>query len=195
MAFRDCPGCRGHKAVHDPSHTHDERCRHQFVYNCPGCVKNLPVTSTEHTYGVNCRMPQLLRGTTRRGEPLVPSAVGDPMRPAAPAADSPDAAAHDQLPLPDAADGVPPAAAAAAAPTAPATARRGRAVDAGVQASTDDAEWVAFNLGRAVQLLHHHDIGIVRRTLRRLHIKFWHCPAKRLEELLRHAGAPASALK
>ena len=54
---------------------------------------------------------------------------------------------------------------------------------------------MAFDLGRALKLLSHMDEAIVRRTLRRLHIRFWHAPAKRLEEILRQAGAPSRAIK
>ena len=54
---------------------------------------------------------------------------------------------------------------------------------------------MAFDLGRALKLLNHMDEAIVRRTLRRLHIRFWHAPAKRLEEILRQAGAPSRAIK
>ena len=49
---------------------------------------------------------------------------------------------------------------------------------------------MALDLGRAIPLLHSPNEGVVRRTLRRLHIRFWHAPAARLTELLLHAGAP-----
>jgi len=49
-------------------------------------------------------------------------------------------------------------------------------------------------MGRALNLLHSRDENVVRRTLRRLHIRFWHASASRLEELLRHAGAPSSVM-
>jgi len=42
--------------------------------------------------------------------------------------------------------------------------------------------------------LHSPDQAIVRRTLRRLHVRFWHASAARLTELLRRAGAPQQAL-
>ena len=35
----------------------------------------------------------------------------------------------------------------------------------------------------------------MRRTLRRLHVRFWHCPAARLIDILKHAGAPHEAIK
>ena len=67
-------------------------------------------------------------------------------------------------------------------------------MDAGVQADSEEGGWGEFNLGRALRLLHARDTFVVRRTLRRLHIRFWHCPAKRLEELLTKAGAPDAAI-
>ncbi len=73
--------------------------------------------------------------------------------------------------------------------------RKPAGVDAEVQAETEAAGWMAFDLGRAIKLLHLPDAGIVRRTLRRLHVRFWHAPAKRLAELLQRAGAPAAAIK
>ena len=42
--------------------------------------------------------------------------------------------------------------------------------------------------------LHSGDEAIVRRTLRRLHIRFWHHGTKRMQHILKHAGAPKQAL-
>ena len=56
-------------------------------------------------------------------------------------------------------------------------------------------EWTAFDLGHALKLLHSRDPAVIRRTLRRLHVRFWHAPSIRLSELLRHAGAPDEAIK
>ena len=48
---------------------------------------------------------------------------------------------------------------------------------------------------RALRLLHSVDAGVVKRTLRRLHIRLWHAPAARMIQLLRLAGAPTTAIK
>ena len=69
-----------------------------------------------------------------------------------------------------------------------------RGVDAASQADSGEGGWVEFDLGRALRLLHSPDQFIVRRTLRRLHICFWHAPARRLKELLKRAGAPTPAI-
>ena len=59
----------------------------------------------------------------------------------------------------------------------------------------DAADWTALGLGRSIRLLHSVNPTVVRNTLRRLHIRFWHAPTARLVALLRHAGAPQTTLK
>ena len=71
--------------------------------------------------------------------------------------------------------------------------QRVQGVDAGTQADEGNGEWTAFDLGRAMSCLHSGDEAIVRRTLRRLHIRFWHHGANRMREILKHAGAPKQA--
>ena len=46
----------------------------------------------------------------------------------------------------------------------------------------------------SLRLLHSTNEAVVKRTLRRLHIRFWHAATARLVEILRLAGAPRSAL-
>ena len=46
-----------------------------------------------------------------------------------------------------------------------------------------------------MKLLHSTNDRVVRRTLRRLHIRFWHAASAKLIEILRVAGAPREALK
>ena len=36
--------------------------------------------------------------------------------------------------------------------------------------------------------------GVVRHCLRKVHLRWWHAPAKRMKELLQHAGAPSSVM-
>lgn len=60
---------------------------------------------------------------------------------------------------------------------------------------TEEQEWTAFDVGHAVKMLHSATPEIVRRTLRRLHVRFYHAPAQRMKDLLAHAGAPKSALE
>ena len=65
----------------------------------------------------------------------------------------------------------------------------------GAQADEEPEGWLAFSLGRALKLLHNLNQGVVRRTLRRLHVRFWHMSTKHMQELLRHAGAQQSAIQ
>ena len=67
-------------------------------------------------------------------------------------------------------------------------------VDADTQTSTGPAEWTQFDLTRSMRLLHSSNDAVVKRTLRRLHTRFWHAAAAKLVEILGLAGAPRSAL-
>ena len=71
---------------------------------------------------------------------------------------------------------------------------RAPGVDADTQTAFGPAEWTSFDLRRSMRLLHSSDDAVVKRTLRRLHIRFWHASASKLVEILRMAGAPKSAL-
>ena len=77
----------------------------------------------------------------------------------------------------------------------PTRAPRARGVEAGTQADSGSAEWTSYDLRRAMRLLHSTNDGVVRRTIRRLHVRFWHASAAKLVEILRLAGAPKDAFK
>ena len=51
-----------------------------------------------------------------------------------------------------------------------------------------------FDLGTSLQLLRSIRPGVVRRTLRKLHIRWYHAPARRMCTLLTAAGVPASVV-
>ena len=72
---------------------------------------------------------------------------------------------------------------------------RPASADADTQTPVGSAEWSSYDLKRALRLLHSTDTNVVKRTLRRLHIRFWHAAASKLVEILRLAGAPRSALQ
>ena len=86
---------------------------------------------------------------------------------------------------------------AVAVPPAPGARPDGRRAVATTETQADNTagDWQAFDLGKAIRLLHSKDDGVIRRTLRRLHVRFWHASTRRLTELLRKAGAPDAALK
>ena len=71
---------------------------------------------------------------------------------------------------------------------------RAPSVDADTQTAVGPAEWTSFDLRRSMRLLHSSDDAVVKRTLRRLHIRFWHAAAAKLVEILRMAGGPRRAL-
>ena len=70
--------------------------------------------------------------------------------------------------------------------------RRNRVVrvDAGVQADSEGADWTDWSLSRALRLLRSPNPMVVKRTLRKLHIRLWHAPAARMKDMLSAAGAP-----
>ena len=65
-----------------------------------------------------------------------------------------------------------------------------RRVEAGPEMDAGTREWSSFDLGRAMSLLNPRSEDVVRKALRRLHIRFWHDSAAKLGEFLRRAGAP-----
>ena len=73
----------------------------------------------------------------------------------------------DEPAAPSASSGGPPPAARA---------KKEKKVDTGTQAETGPAEWTSHDMRRALRLLHNLDLGVVKRTLRRLHIRLWHAP-------------------
>ena len=60
--------------------------------------------------------------------------------------------------------------------------------EAETQASTTGVDWSAFDLGKSMQLLRSHNPAVVRRTLRMLHVRWWHCSAKHMHDILQAAG-------
>ena len=55
--------------------------------------------------------------------------------------------------------------------------------------------WSKYDIGTALQLLRSVRAGVVRRTLRKLHIRWFHAPAKRMSTLLTAAGVPVEVVK
>ena len=63
-----------------------------------------------------------------------------------------------------------------------------------VQAGTRQ-EWSCFDLGRALLLLIPYNEDVVRRTLRTLHIRWWHVSAEQMPKLLSAAGVPTGTVR
>jgi len=71
------------------------------------------------------------------------------------------------------------------------------AVPAADEGSAEDVvapAWSKYNLGVALQQQHSLGEGVVRRTLRKLHIRWFHCSAKRMCTLLSAAGVRSGVL-
>ena len=188
---------------------------------CPMCLAGKTSTHPGHTWDEGCRVPRM-KETTQPGEE--PSRELDRVPRVAESKDH-VGKIPPRAPEPDSADAEPAPAAEPAAErltggssssTAPRPiprkaadeqtrervyARRDKRSSDRVPGptetgeGTENQEWTLFDVGHALKLLHSRDPAVVRRTLRNLHVRFWHAPAKRLSELLQHAGAPADAIK
>ena len=218
-----CVGCRRHKDRSDPSHTLDENCRWaaaRMVLEGAGRPRTghhprdpaVPASSEptaslrpveeerpldEHPDGVGAEVEPAAREVAEASGSGVAPEVLTPEQAEArrrlkrsaevqagrdpdliPAAGleaeldrEVDAAAGEPLRPPNAED------AEAAAPMA------------------ESPEWSRFDLGTSLQLLRSVRAGVVRRTLRKLHIRWYHAPAKRMGTLLTAAGVNPEVIK
>ena len=60
------------------------------------------------------------------------------------------------------------------------------------QAAVPGKDWSVWDLGRSMQLLRSRNSAVVRRTLRMLHIRWWHASAKRMYDILNSTGVSLS---
>ena len=88
------------------------------------------------------------------------------------------------------------AAARAAGPDGPAPEppEPAQAEAADAAAAPEGEGWSRFDVGRALQELRSHRPGVVRRALRRLHLRWLHAPVARMESLLQAAGIPREVI-
>lgn len=66
--------------------------------------------------------------------------------------------------------------------------------DVEVQADDRGIEWSSWDLGRSLQLLRSQHPGTICRTLRVLHLRWWHASAAKMKKLLQAAGVTGKAL-
>ena len=66
--------------------------------------------------------------------------------------------------------------------------------DASTQDTSQATDWSSWDLSRGTQLLRSTSPGVVRRTLRTLHIRWWHATEARMKQLLRAAGTPGNSI-
>ena len=62
--------------------------------------------------------------------------------------------------------------------------------DASAQSSPSGANWLDFDIGRITRSLRVAKPAEQRRTLRKLHVRWWHAPVATMVRLLKHAGLP-----
>ena len=219
-----CPGCRGHVRRDDPRHTHGDDCKYKgeetVIWSCEGCKKNRHRSHESHKLDHTCRWA--IARTRDDGGPR-DRRGHHPRDPRIPAAREPTASLRleDAVPSSVAAEAVVPERLSAAEAAARRLAKSTSAVQAGqdpglveasgvvadgalAEPSASDAQsiipavseptWSRFDLGTSLQLLRSIRPGVIRRTLRKLHIRWYHAPARRMCTLLTAAGIPASVV-
>ena len=137
------------------------------------------------------RVAEVAPGPFRRRDPKAPPAIrrNDASTQAEAAAEGPlnlapiepDGEAAEAPAVPLAVPAQPVAPAAAGAPEA--------AAEAG-----EDAAWNRFDLGHVLQQLRSVREGVVLRALRKLHIRWYHCSAAKMKDLLQAAGVSPDVL-
>ena len=210
-----CPGCRGHCRRDDPRHNRDETCRFKdevsTEWTCPACKKNKHRSSSEHTLGPDCRWAVASTrdegaGRARRGHhPRDPAvrASSEPTSAVASAEPSSSAVAAEAVETerltPEQAEARrraksssevqvghdPNLVDAAAADPNAAPLSLQDADDGALVPAVEHPTWPKYDIGTALQLLRSVRAGVVRRTLRKLHIRWFHVPAKRMSTLLK----------
>ena len=220
-----CNGCRWHKRKEDPSHSRTGDCRYPDVtaveWKCPGCRSNRTRPHPSHTLGPDCQwavtrdMPE---GASRERKGHAPR------DPRVPASRDPTAQARMEEPTgrpsrsePSSASGIRRRDGTAQADEAGLDPRGSRSVareSRGVgsnepmegpapehppearEAPEDmGPDWTRFDLGHALQELRSVRESIVRRALRKLHIRFYHPSTQRLRALLAAAGVDGKVLE
>ena len=216
----ECPGCLQGAPRNHPSHVPD-RCRWTLTGTRQSAPKvgearapkrptgaGLPVRESDEAVGEGVGLPMRQLDTPETFQrklvdapvvdrPLVPAVRSDARVPAHQDTSAGDRDGGDLLDL-EAEDDVARREAGGAVDSNRelSAQRRNRVTktESGTQADEQGADWSDWSIGRAMRLLRSPNIMIIRRTLRRLHVRMWHAPAKRLKELLTTAGAPQKAL-
>ena len=187
-----CLGCKKGRPRHHPEHTLDGKCRWEVA-----------AFRDEKRRGANprdARVPASSDPTsTARSDPRLDeeeAAAAAPPIVNAPAGSAPAGVETQtgQEPAGDEQTAIVPADAASSSDVVPRTRNRVTTAEAGTQAATTADEWSEWDLGRALPLLRSNSPGVIRRTLRKIHIRLWHCPAARLRDLLSASGAPPAVL-
>ena len=211
-----CPGCRNHLRKDDPKHDRGPKCLYRdvvpHVWECEACKIGRHRAHSTHTLDHTCRWAvarEVGEGASRE------RATKHPRDGRVPASVEPTAA----LRLEGRSDGVPGAleptpksvASVKRKTSVTSTAGKRRAevaiqVDAPVRppvekvkdddvGDEDEPSWSKHDLGFALQQLRSLREGIVRRTLRKLHIRWFHASSKRMMTLLEAAGVKKDVIQ
>jgi len=199
-----CKACNINTYKEDPRHTRvPGECRHPDVesiqWNCPACKSNQPRAHTGHTLEAGeCRWHakdyRTAHNRTSKAEPRDPRipSVSEPTQSlkidvGAQIDSVPGEDGFDPSDIPDTKPG---ASSSSDKPQIKSERTRDVVVkrERGDQASPGGVDWSAWDLGRSMQLLRSQNPAVVRRTLRMLHIRWWHASAKRMYSILQSTG-------
>ena len=217
----NCPACRNKIWKHSPRHTRRRNeCQFPDIEpdlrweNCEGCKMDLSKERGNHSYKWGeCRWAPdpAMQGSARRGKhPTAPRHRGT-------AEATAGSASHEQAPH----EGVePPTAPTPAPPTPPADTsipvptpgqsssgnpqllhRYGQSRMNTPPTRQDEPQleeihpdWTRFDIQISLQNLRSQNPGMLRRELRKLHLRWWHASASKMETILRHAGVKEQTL-
>ena len=201
----DCPACRKNKTRADPGHTFGPDCRHVLSQPRKSSANRRPYgrlpAREEPTAGL--RGSDLGRAEEQAAEDAIP-----PSGAAAGRASAPSSSSHEPCPIAaaerragtadhDASGTNAPEPSAASGAHAPARGRgpdiepRNRRTWAEGEAQTPiPSDWSSFDVQSCFRALRNSDPSGQRRLLRKLHLRWWHASADKMQRLLRAAGIP-----
>ena len=194
MAF-DCPGCKAHRARDHASHTYGPDCRHAVTSGRKKAHKrqqgHVP-TSSEPTSTLRARHlgdadEQEAEDRLEMG-PDAPSASGSAGDQPASAAAAPGEPHHESGESGDL-QIVPAEGAQEQAGRGPDVLQRiRRTYKEGDAQTPDPSDWTSFDISASLRGLRIAPEAGQRRILRKLHLRWWHASANRMEQLLKAAG-------
>ena len=194
-----CEACQANLRKDDVRHTrHPEDCKwpltEQMKWTCPGCLANADRGDDRHTYQPGeCKWhgAPVRAGAPREGhhprDPRLPH-HGEPTASLQPNPDQRDETPEESRALEESTSTA--SSSRDSGPRGPYT----KTTETGSQSAERGIDWSTWDLGRSLQLLRSANPAVVRRTLRLLHIRWWHASAKKMMGLLKAANAPASAI-
>ena len=194
----DCPSCRKNKSRVDPGHTFGPDCRHALSQARRSSANRRPYgrlpARDEPTAGL--RGSDLGRAEEQAAEDAIPRAA------------APSSSSHEPCPIAaaerraeeagrDASD-VPMQGPPAASGADASARRRGPDVEPrhrrtwaeGGTQTPIPSDWSSFDVQSCFRALRSSDQAGQRRLLRKLHLRWWHASADKMQRLLRAAGIP-----